>query len=280
MPCSAVTLSLATISGVVSAALLAIAVGTDNWQLIRVNRIEIEKQLSTSEISADDFHDQGIYYTRSRGLFRTCYPDDRPNSEALYRSPFETQCENVDFHLFDEGTEDFGSEEMRRLHMARSMVALFFVSFLLMICAFFTGVAGCWRRSPANVSATAFLMLGACVLAAVAMGLWHAVDYLEEQKLRVLPYKASWTVLLEEQSQVTVDWSYFVAWVGTGMSAISFCMFMGASACMRSEHVKEETKQMPYMMPVYPQKAQYAQYGAGYGYGYNYPPQYSGHYNY
>ena len=42
MPCSAVTLSLATISGVVSAALLAIAVGTDNWQFIRVNRIEIE----------------------------------------------------------------------------------------------------------------------------------------------------------------------------------------------------------------------------------------------
>lgn len=42
MPCSAITLSLATICAVVSVALLAIAFGTDNWQYIKVNRVEIE----------------------------------------------------------------------------------------------------------------------------------------------------------------------------------------------------------------------------------------------
>jgi len=38
MPCSAVTLSLATIAGVVSVALLAIAFSTDNWIRIDVKR--------------------------------------------------------------------------------------------------------------------------------------------------------------------------------------------------------------------------------------------------
>ncbi|XP_068243578.1 protein hobbit-like [Palaemon carinicauda] len=42
MPCSAITLSLATICAVVSVALLAIAFGTDNWQYIKVDRDEMK----------------------------------------------------------------------------------------------------------------------------------------------------------------------------------------------------------------------------------------------
>ena len=42
MPCSAITLSLATICAVVSVALIAIAFGTDNWHFIKVDRLNIE----------------------------------------------------------------------------------------------------------------------------------------------------------------------------------------------------------------------------------------------
>ena len=42
MPCSAVTLSLATVAGVVAVALLGIAFGTDNWIYIRVDRDAIQ----------------------------------------------------------------------------------------------------------------------------------------------------------------------------------------------------------------------------------------------
>ena len=42
MPCSAVTLSLATITAVVAVALLAIAFSTDNWQYIEVKRAQIQ----------------------------------------------------------------------------------------------------------------------------------------------------------------------------------------------------------------------------------------------
>lgn len=46
--------------------------------------------------------------------------------------------------------------------MGRSMIALFIVAFFAVFVAFWTGVAGCWRRSPGNITCTAILMLLAC----------------------------------------------------------------------------------------------------------------------
>lgn len=42
MPCSAVTLSIATITAIVAAALMAIAFSTDNWLYIEVKRSKIQ----------------------------------------------------------------------------------------------------------------------------------------------------------------------------------------------------------------------------------------------
>lgn len=42
MPCSAVTLSLATITAIVATALLAIAFSTDNWLYTEVKRSQIK----------------------------------------------------------------------------------------------------------------------------------------------------------------------------------------------------------------------------------------------
>ena len=42
MPCSAYTLSLATIASVISVALIAIAFSTDNWSRITVDRLKLE----------------------------------------------------------------------------------------------------------------------------------------------------------------------------------------------------------------------------------------------
>jgi hypothetical protein len=47
MPCSAVTLSLATITAIVAVALLAIAFSTDNWVHIDVKRAQIHQVSST-----------------------------------------------------------------------------------------------------------------------------------------------------------------------------------------------------------------------------------------
>lgn len=45
MPCSAVTLSLATIASIIAVALLTIAFATDNWLYIEVKRTKIQVRL-------------------------------------------------------------------------------------------------------------------------------------------------------------------------------------------------------------------------------------------
>lgn len=43
--------------------------------------------------------------------------------------------------------------------MARSCVALFIVSFFLSFLSFWTGIAGCWKRSYSNIIATGLLQV-------------------------------------------------------------------------------------------------------------------------
>lgn len=47
MPCSAVTLSLATITGIIATGLLAIAFSTDNWLYTEVKRAQIQVRTSS-----------------------------------------------------------------------------------------------------------------------------------------------------------------------------------------------------------------------------------------
>ena len=78
------------------------------------------------------------------------------------------------------------------LDMMRSMVALFIISFVFLFVSFWTGVAGCWRRSSGNITSTAVLMLLTCLFSAGGMGLWHGVEYYATYKLNEEPYPLSW----------------------------------------------------------------------------------------
>ncbi|GFQ74289.1 uncharacterized protein TNCT_573431 [Trichonephila clavata] len=67
--------------------------------------------------------------------------------------------------------------------MARSVVALFIVSFLFSTLSAFPGLVGCWRRSHSNIIATGLLQLLAGLVVASAIGLWHAIPHYEYEKL-------------------------------------------------------------------------------------------------
>lgn len=73
MACSAVALSVATVSAVVALTCTAIAFGTDNWYEVRVNPDGNERLASLQEFESDL-----RYYSRDEGIFRICFPDKRP----------------------------------------------------------------------------------------------------------------------------------------------------------------------------------------------------------
>lgn len=262
MPCSAVTLSLATISAIIAVALLAIAFSTDNWLSYEVKRNNIQTFIGKHPDGAsltEAFNNRLIYYTRSRGLFRYCYPKEKPPASAvqIYLSPVETHCSNIDYFPQteeDKSSPSFNEDIMARLHLARSVIAAFVLSFVAIFCAFWTGLSGCWKRSAGAITATAILMLTACLLAAGAMGLWHTVEFFEKEKVVGEDFFQSWTTVLRDNTRISYDWSYIVAWAGVASSLLASILLSGAAVCLRGEREKEEQLNLQYLMPVYPQK--------------------------
>lgn len=290
MACSAVTLSLATISAIISTVLLAIAFSTDNWVYVKVERSNIQEyaqKKGQQEQLIEQMNTKYYYYTRTKGLFRICYPKERPITVETYLSPVETHCMNIDYYVPDTEnvTKGFSDDALARLHMGRSVIVIFIVAFFVIFIAFWTGVAGCWRRSPGNITATAILMLLACLLSAGAMGFWHGVEYYERERVVGEEYYQQWSNVLKAESRISYDWSFFMAWISVALSLTSAILFSGAAICLRGEREREEALNMQYLMPVYPQKQQfaYASYptqAPGYPPYYHTGSQYGGHYNY
>lgn len=87
MPCSAVSLSIATILSVTGVACLAIAFSTDNWTEIRVNRnLTRERLISESGESGElpaEFDTDYRYFSRDEGLFRVCFVHKKPKECKL-----------------------------------------------------------------------------------------------------------------------------------------------------------------------------------------------------
>jgi len=297
--CSAVTLAFATIFSLVAVALLAIAFSTDNWITITVKRDDLKGKISilkdqlgksTEEVELD-IDESPLYFTRTRGLFRECYPgeksEDRNKTKSplgkrvsLYMSPVETWCRNLEYYIPDEKdvTKTLGKEEMTRIHMSRAMVALFIVGFFFMFVSFTAGIRGCWKTSPSNITASAILMLIACLFSAGGMGLWHGVEHWERNKISTASdtelFTQSWPKVLEENTEFKYEWSYIVSWIGVGLALISSILFSLAAVCIRTDKEREDAMNMQYLMPVYHQKQQAQPYGP-YGYA-AYPGPYYG----
>jgi len=293
--CSAVTLCFASIFSLVSAALLAIAFSTDNWQVITVKRAELRQtaQQQNNEEILSKFDASPLFFSRTRGLFRECFPGEKtnaPNDDEiidLYMSPVETWCHNLNYYIPDDAreTKDFTQENMTRIHMGRSMIALFIAGFFCMFISFITGIVGCWKTAPGHIAASSVLMLIACLLSAGGMGLWHGVEHYEKMKITeasdVELFVKGWPPVLQQNTDFRYDWSYIVAWVGVGMCLGSAILFGLSSLCIKGDKEREEAMNMQYLMPVYPQKGQpygpygYAAYPGPYHYGSQYGLSYS-----
>lgn len=275
MACSAVSLSIATIISVLCVACLAIAFSTDNWYEFRVDRNKTESWFTSQGESVPAEADTDVkYFSRDEGLFRICFLDKKPKGVETYISPTQTDCINIDYFIPENEISDkFSDQRWERLHMARSVIALFAASFFLLFLSFFTGIAGCWKRSHANLVATGVLQLLSSLFSAGSMGLFHAVLFYDQHKLKDEYSYSSWPEVLKQPDIVsyTYGWSYILSWVGVGQCLLASIIFLSAARCIRREKRLEQAKNMQYLMPVYPDKRN------PYGYAYAYPPPYTYH---
>lgn len=55
--------------------------------------------------------------------------------------------------------------------------------------------------------------------------------------------------ILKDNTRISYDWSFFMAWTGVGFSLVSAILFSGAAICLRGEREREEALNMQYLMP-------------------------------
>lgn len=120
-----------------------------------------------------------------------------------YLSPIETHCSNIDYFPQIEDDKISNEDATSRLHLARSCIALFIISFVTIFCAFWTGLSGCWKRSSGAITATSILLLVTCLLAAGAMGLWHTVEFFEKEKVVGEDYFQQWNTV---RAELHINW--------------------------------------------------------------------------
>lgn len=132
-----------------------------------------------------------------------------------YLSPIETHCSNIDYFPQVEDDKISNEDATSRLHLARSCIALFIISFVTIFCAFWTGLSGCWKRSSGAITATSILLLVTCLLAAGAMGIWHTVEFFEKEKVVGEDYYQQWNTVSAQSYAWTVyldgfSWQYLL----------------------------------------------------------------------
>jgi len=289
---SPLVLSLSTVFALVGIVLVAIAFGTNNWQEYKVNRAAILRAVATNNSQrlslGQDLNRSSLYFDRTYGLFRECFPNQTPNEFGTYLSPLGATCVNIrDYQIpEDRSVIDIYSEpEKTRMHLMRTTVAFYIVGLAFLFFCLFTGISGCWRRSPSLILTTGILLLFATLFLAAAMAVWHGVDYLQREVIDRKPLDRfsggrlfkSWPAILKNATETSYGWSYMISWIGIGFVLISSVLMLAAYRAMKEEEREEyEKKRSPYVMasPNYYDKSGQAAmmpYGyANYG-GYAYP---------
>ena len=91
------------------------------------------------------------------------------------------------------------------------------------------------------------------------MGLWHGVEYYEQEKINdaacgtpscpTEQFVKMWPNMLLSNTTFKYDWSYIVSWVGVGMTLCSAILFFLAAVCIKNDKEREDAMNLQYLMP-------------------------------
>eukprot|EP00088_Acartia_fossae_P029713 TRINITY_DN30603_c0_g2_i2.p1 TRINITY_DN30603_c0_g2~~TRINITY_DN30603_c0_g2_i2.p1 ORF type:complete len:378 (+),score=49.93 TRINITY_DN30603_c0_g2_i2:45-1178(+) len=240
--CSVVVLCCGAFATMAAIALVAIGATTDHWTLTTVNRTSV---LENGGENMTDY----MFFTRHRGLFRTCFPEsDRPpeDTEGLYLSIMEDWCFTRNYHLSELMNGEIRPSNLSdpantQLQLMRSTPILMFAYLFSMCVVGILGLCGCWQQSANKLITTASFQLLCALLGACAMATWHAAYIYESKKVHDPGFPMSWPDWLQESnSDVETSWSYFITWTGIVLTLLASLLTSGSAICLRSHRRKWE----------------------------------------
>lgn len=256
MKCHVCSLTSGIIFGVIALVVVALSFATDQWINCRVSSNGtglIGGPLYNCTYCPEMFHN------RSRGLFRTCYPDSNPNwiNEYSYlrNSLVDSICLAERGYAVSPGDpnaqtayySNWASYYERRIDMMRTHWVMFLLAIVLLFLSCFLGILGCWKLKMTIIVATALLLLISTSAVAIGMGLFHGYYYLEKYKIIQAPFlgfilqSSAYSTLLNATS-CGFGFSYALGWIGLATSFIAFAFFLSViiNLCLCSKKQEEK----------------------------------------
>lgn len=234
--CSLIVLCVGGVAALTSMAMVAIAVNTDHWTHTRVAREAVinNKMQDSMELQ---------YYTRTRGIFRVCFPDsDRPivGTPGLFLSLVEEWCFARDYQVTSllRGVwhpADMSHLGVIQLHLSRTTPCLLAIYLFIMCIVGILGLSGCWNQSSNKLIATAAFQLFAALVGACAMATWHAALFMEMEKVHEPDFPLTWQLWLQQASSVGTGWSYIMCWAGICLTLLASLATSASAICLRAQ---------------------------------------------
>ncbi|ELT93064.1 hypothetical protein CAPTEDRAFT_229214 [Capitella teleta] len=236
-------LTVAVIMVAMALGLVAIGLATENWLVTVVDRKALAPLVTSSALEV--FDTSPYYYSRNRGLIRTCFPgsdleflDAFPNvvdGWCLYETGYEIPP--------NEDTIKFGSFYVYRYHLMRTQFALICISLLLLLISSLAVGSGCLKNDGSNTRIGAVLAAIGGFFVAVAMAIFHGIEYIENEKITTAgtgfpasyPTDAKYT-LLDSYSRSSYGYSYFLSWIGALAAFIAALIGLCTSYDMSVQH--------------------------------------------
>lgn len=233
-----VALGTGAIGIILALLFVALSFGTDHWIEYVVDRgTELH-----SAVDNDTYYGNPLYFSRDRGLFRTCYL----GTETLFLEQPAYADQVVDGRcLVERGYElspnpetiNYGEFYDLRVHLMRCHFGFQIVSMVFFVISIWCVMCGCWSSNYSNVRSGAFLAFLGALSCAAAMAFFHGYDFLEREKIAQNIFRKIWMNIppLQGKASFQLGYSYMTGWVGAGLGLMSTVVLMCASDSMAAE---------------------------------------------
>jgi hypothetical protein len=238
--------AVATIFTIASLALLAVSFGTDDWVVVTVKRNAIDPLDNTNS----------LYFSRSRGLFRTCYKgepkiflddrDDVLDGNCLRQNGYELGDRR-------EETIGYGTDYELRIHLMRTHVACLILGLFFYSVAVIVSLFGIYKMKFTLLQVSSVIVFVAAFFTAAGMAFFHGYDYIERNKFDfslgggkgtdddikedLYSYWKDAYPPIGSNSKLAYGYSYMLGWISVGLGAIAGMLFI-CSAFNQRDKVK------------------------------------------
>lgn len=251
-----VVLGIAIFLAICALAMLAVSFATNHWVEVDVDRTQID---ALGELDDSKRYQLPYYFSRDRGLFRTCY---EPSGDAKFldsaKDVVDGNCQLEQGYELKNNpdTDAWGSDYDTRKHLLRCHCFFFILALLLLIAACIAGLVGCW-----NVRVRLYLAAGVCCLAAAlftigGMAIFHVYWKMENDDITIeaAGFPAYWDQdathnVLQNFSSTTFGYSYYLGWISMALAIVAMVMFIGASWALKGAKEKEKVPIMDFAEP-------------------------------